>query len=163
MILCIIIRKVLELQNKSNYYLNLGNKYLNLNNMDLAIKNYLLAMDEDPENPLVYHNLGVSYLMKNNPKSAFENFSKSLEKGLKTDETHYYYLKSAFESGLYEECLKIETNEKFLIDMTLIKIKAAMKLNKFDYAKELLETLKMSGFSSQELNLMEKIINLKNI
>ncbi|GAB6189581.1 hypothetical protein JCM30566_13210 [Marinitoga arctica] len=151
------------MQSKSNYYLNLGNKYINLNNIDLAIKNYLLAIQEDPENPLAYHNLGVCYLMKNNPKSAFDNFKKSIEKGLKTDETYYYYLKSAFESGAYKECLKIEANSKFSIDMTLIKIKAAMKVNNINLAKELLENLKLSGFSSQELNLIEKIINLKNI
>ncbi|SHF23295.1 TPR repeat-containing protein [Marinitoga hydrogenitolerans DSM 16785] len=153
----------MELQNKSAYYLNLGNKYLNLNNVDLAIKNYLLALEEDPENFLIYHNLGVSYLIKNEPKLAFENFKKSIENGFKTVETYYYYLKAAFDCGNYEECLRVKANENFFIDMNLIKIKAAMKLNKYNLALEILEQLKMNGFSSQELNLMEKIINLRNI
>ncbi|KLO24936.1 MULTISPECIES: tetratricopeptide repeat protein [unclassified Marinitoga] len=150
------------MQNKSNYYLNLGNKYLSLNNIDLAIKNYLLALKEDSKNPLIYHNLGVCYLLKNESSLAFENFKKSIENGLNTEETHYYYLKSSFNSGNYEECLKINANDKFFIDMNLIKIKAALKINNYKYAKNTLEILKMNGFSSQELNLIEKIINSKN-
>ncbi|WP_165973963.1 tetratricopeptide repeat protein [Marinitoga lauensis] len=151
------------MQNKSAYYLKLGNKYLGLNNVELAIKNYLLALNEDSENPLIYHNLGVCYLLKNDSKSALEYFKKCIESGFKTEETYYYYLKTLFDCGNYNECLKIEVNEKFFIDMSLIKIKAAMKINKYDYAKNIVENLKINGFSSQELNLMEKIINLKNI
>ncbi|WGS64542.1 tetratricopeptide repeat protein [Marinitoga aeolica] len=151
------------MQNKSNYYLKLGNKYLGLNNVELAIKNYLLALNENSENPLIYHNLGVCYLLKNDSKSALENFKKCIENGFETEETYYYYLKALFDSGNYDECLKIKVNEKFFIDMSLIKIKAAMKINKYNYAKNIVETLKMSGFSSQELNLMERIINSKNI
>lgn len=153
----------MELQNKSNYYLKIGNKYLSLNNIELAIKNYLLALNEDSNNPLIYHNLGVSYLIKSEFISAIENFKKAIELGFKSDETLYYYLKALFDAEMYEECLKIDTTEKFFIDMNMIKLKAAMKLNKIKLAKQLLNTLKMSGFSSQEINLIEKIINSKNI
>lgn len=149
----------MELQNKSTYYLKLGNKYLALNNVKLAIENYLLALKEDSENPMIYHNLGVCYMLENNFTEAIEKFEKSIEKGIKEDETFYYYIKALYLSGKYKECLEVTVNDKFYIDMNIIKLKSAMKLNEFDVAKNILEDLKLKGFSSQEINLIDSIIN----
>ncbi|KAF2956508.1 tetratricopeptide repeat protein [Marinitoga sp. 38H-ov] len=147
------------MQNKSNYFIKLGNKYLSLNNIKLAIENYLLALKEDEENPLIYHNLGVCFLLENNYNDAVVNFEKSIEKGMDEEETYYYYIKALYLSGNYNECLEVNVNEKFYIDMNIIKLKSAMKLNKFDIAKNIIENLKLKGFSSQEINLIESIIS----
>ncbi|NUU97246.1 tetratricopeptide repeat protein [Marinitoga sp. 1138] len=151
------------MQNKKeiNYYINIANLALKENNIDFAIENYEKALKAEPENTIALHNLGVCYLIKNEYFKATNFFKKAMDNGLESEETVFYLMKSLFESGKYDECIKVKANKSYFMEMNMLLLKSYLKLKEFSKAQEIIDLLKLKGFSNQELNLIEQIIKLK--
>ncbi|AEX85099.1 tetratricopeptide repeat protein [Marinitoga piezophila KA3] len=153
----------MELQNKKeiNYYISIANMALKESNVDFAIENYEMVLKDEPNNIIALHNLGVCYLMKNEYSKAADFFRKAINNGFNSEETNFYLMKALFESGKYEECIKIKVNEMYFMEMNMLLLRSYLKLKEFSKASEILNLLKLNGFSNQELNLIEQIIKIK--
>lgn len=146
--------------NNQLYYNNLGNDFLEKKNYEKALENYLIAISLEPNEPMFYHNAGVCLISLKHFERAASLFKKAIEKGLKEDETYYYLIICLFNSSNYEKVVlsKIPEKEELKINSLLLIIKSYIKLNNTSKAKLLINELKLSGFNSQELDLIEKMM-----
>jgi tetratricopeptide (TPR) repeat protein len=138
---------------KANTMLEEGN-YLN------AASYYKKAIFLLPDDPMFYHNIGVCYMLSEDYEEASIFLETALEKGIELDETKLYLAHSLYEIEKYEYILSLKEpkDEQNKINFLIIKSKAALKSGNNEVAKKIVSHLKMSGYNSQELELIEKMI-----
>jgi len=138
---------------KANTMLEKGN-YLN------AASYYKKAISLLPEDPMFYHNIGVCYMLSEDYEEASIFLETALEKGIELDETKLYLAHSLYEIEKYEHILSLKEpkNGQNKINFLIIKSKAALKSGNNEEAKKIVNHLKMAGYDSQELELIEKMI-----
>ncbi len=138
---------------KANTMLEEGN-YLN------AASCYKKAISLLPEDPMFYHNIGVCYMLSEDYKEASKFLEIALEKGIDLDETNLYLAFSLYEIEKYSYILSLKEPKdgQNKINFLIIKSKAALKSGNNEVAKKIVSHLKMSGYNSQELELIEKMI-----
>jgi len=138
---------------KANTLLEEGN-YLN------AVLFYKKAISLHPEDPIFYHNLGVCYMLSEDYEEASKYLETALEKGIDLDETKLYVAISFYEIEKYSYILSLKEpkDRQNKIQFLIIKSKAAMKNGDSEEAKKIVNHLKIEGYDSQELELIEKMI-----
>jgi tetratricopeptide (TPR) repeat protein len=138
---------------KANTMLEKGN-YLN------AVSYYKKAISLLPEDPMFYHNIGVCYMLSEDYEEASIFLETALEKGIELDETNLYLAHSLYEIEKYEDILHLKEPQdgQNKINFLIIKSKAALKSGNSEVTKKIVSHLKISGYNSQELELIEKMI-----
>jgi tetratricopeptide (TPR) repeat protein len=138
---------------KANTMLEEGN-YLN------AASYYKKAISLLPDDPMFYHNIGVCYMLSEDYEEASIFLEIALEKEIDLDETKLYLAFSLYEIEKYREILYLKEPQEgqSKINFLIIKSKAALKSGNNEVAKKIVSHLKMSGYNSQELELIEKMI-----
>lgn len=144
------------------YYNQKANEMLVSGNYIDATEYYKKALSHMPEEVIFYHNIGVGYMLREDYLKALTFFEIAVEKGLELDEIKLYIALSLYKTRQYTKILKsLEPEEnKNKIDFLIIKSKAALKVGNFQVARETVNQLKINGFDSQELELIEKMIKI---
>jgi Tfp pilus assembly protein PilF len=139
-----------------------GNDLIESGQYEKALTYYLKAIEIMPEEPIFYHNLGVCLLLNNDYENAAKYFKSCIEKGLNLDETYLYLAQSLYESSNYTELITINEpkSEQLRYHVLLLKSKSALKINNKQLAKKYLDSIKIMGYDSQEINLIEKMAGL---
>ena len=149
-------------KNEAFYINKSGNDLIETGQYEKALNYYLRAIEIMPEEPIFYHNLGVCLLLNSDYKNASKYFKLGIEKGLSLDETYLYLAESLYESNNYDELITIKEpeSEQMRYHVLLIKSKSALKTNNKQLAKKYLDSIKIMGYDSQEINLIEKMVGL---
>jgi Tfp pilus assembly protein PilF len=147
-------------ENKAREYNNMGNLFMQKKDYNQALDFYLKAISLYDEESVFYHNAGVCLLILEEKQRAITLLKRAFEKGTKIDETELYLVSALYEIENYSDVLsfKEKRNNKYYIDINMLKLKSAIKLSKIQQAKKIINTLKMAGFNSQELELIENML-----
>lgn len=143
------------------YYLNQkANDLLESENYKEAIEYYLKAIEFLPDEPIFYHNMGVCFMMKKDYFNASKVLQEAINKNIGLDETIIYLANSLYELEDYRGVLSLSEPKgyKERLDILILKAKSAMKVNNKDLALQIIKMLKVSGYESQELDLIEKMV-----
>ncbi|BBE30460.1 hypothetical protein OSSY52_06010 [Tepiditoga spiralis] len=145
--------------NDAYYYNKIGNDLLSKKSYDEALLMYLKAISINSKEPMFYHNAGVCLMLKGESERAISLFEHAIKIGINLDETKYYLIKILFELERYEKVVNSSLPEKnFKIDAMILKAKAALRINKNEDVKKILNELEILGYTSQETELIQKMI-----
>ena len=145
--------------NDAYYYNKIGNDLLSKKSYDEALLMYLKAISINSKEPMFYHNAGVCLMLKGESERAISLFEHAVKSGIILDETRYYLIKILFELKHYEKVINTTLPEKnFKIDAMILKAKAALRINKKEDVKKILNELESLGYTSQETELIQKMI-----
>lgn len=138
---------------KANTMLEKGS-YLN------AASYYKKAISLLPEEPMFYHNIGVCFMLSEDYKEASIFLETALEKGIDLDETKLYLALTLYEIKKYANILSLKEpqDRQNEVNFLIIKSKAALKSGYNEEAKKIVNHLRMLGYDSQELELIDKMI-----
>ncbi|HOB15492.1 MAG TPA: tetratricopeptide repeat protein [Defluviitoga sp.] len=151
-------------ENEAFYFNKKGNDLTEEGQYEKAIVYYMHAIRILPEEPIFYHNMGVCLLLNKDFVNATKYFKLSLEKGLFLDETYLYLAESLYETNNYAEVITIKEPEAEQIryNILLLKSKSALKSNNKKLAKKYIDSLKIMGYDSQEISLIEQMAFYKD-
>jgi len=147
-------------EDNSYYYNNLGNSFMDIGKYEEALENYMKAISVKNDEAIFYHNSGVCLMLMEEYNRAKSLFKKALELSINMDETKYYYIKCIFETNDSENLENIDfpDDKGYLIESLVMISKMSMRNGKKEIAKKCLNMLKILGYSSQETDLIEKMI-----
>ena len=150
------------MENKEALKFNkIGTELMNKENYEKALEYFLKSISIDPTNPVYYHNAGVWLMIEEENDRAITLFKESLNKGIDIDETIYYLSNLLYDSKKFDELINLEINIKnssYIYEISIRKAKALITVGRLQESIKLLHQLRVNGFSTQELDLIENMI-----
>ncbi|MGM0641678.1 MAG: tetratricopeptide repeat protein [Thermotogota bacterium] len=150
------------MENKEALKFNkIGTELMNKENYEKALEFFLKSISLDPNNPVYYHNAGVCLMIEEKNERAITLFKEALNKGIEIDETIYYLSNLLYDSKKFEELINLEINIKnssYIYEISIRKAKALITVGRLQESIKLLHQLRVNGFSTQELDLIENMI-----
>lgn len=151
------------MDNKEALKMNkIGTEMMNKENYNKALEYFLKSISIDPINPVYYHNAGVCLMIEKENERAITLFKEAINKGITIDETIYYLSNLLYETKKFEELINLEINIKnsnYIYEISINKAKSLITIGNIEKAKKIINQLKINGFSTQELDLIENMIN----
>jgi tetratricopeptide (TPR) repeat protein len=153
---------VLEVENKEALkYNKIGTNLMNKENYDKALEFFLKSISLDPQNPVYYHNAGVCLMIEEEKERAISLFKEALNKKIDIDETTFYLSKLLYETKKFEDLINLNVNIKnseYIYEISINKAKSLITFGRIEEALKIINQLRLSGFTTQELDLLDNMI-----
>lgn len=150
------------MENKEALKFNkIGTELMNKKNYEKALEYFLKSISIDQKNPVYYHNAGVCLMIEEEKERAISLFKEAINKKINLDETTYYLSKLLYETKKFDELINLKVNIKntsYIYEISIYKVKSLITYGRIDEALKIINHLKINGFSTQELDLLNNMV-----